>query len=232
MALVAAVKDGKVVTETASSNSLKSQKNSGGNMDKDAFLQLLVAEMQYQDPLEPTSNTEYITQFAQFSQVESLTNMQDGIDLQGAYQLVGKDVVMKTTSASTGETSYVDGRVDYVYVENGEPYLCINGSLYAYSDLDTVVDGEYLSAYEKVSDWCKELAKMPKAELITESDCEAIKKLIETYEGMTDYEKTFIATDVKKIYTDLVNAYTVLTTVSGSEEGTESGSEGETKSEE
>ena len=53
----ATVKNGEIVT-SASQDSLSTKgtdKNSG--MDKDAFLQLLVAQMKYQDPLEPTSNT-------------------------------------------------------------------------------------------------------------------------------------------------------------------------------
>ena len=75
MALVAPVENGKIV-ETASQASVKkSTKSSKSGMDKEAFLQLLVAQMKYQDPLEPTSNTEYISQYAQFSQVEQMQNM-------------------------------------------------------------------------------------------------------------------------------------------------------------
>ena len=58
MALMAPVQNGQIV-ETESQKSLKKQQTAEKNsMDKDAFLQLLVAQMQYQDPLEPTSNTE------------------------------------------------------------------------------------------------------------------------------------------------------------------------------
>ena len=61
MALMAPVKDGKIV-ETESQKSLKKELTATKNgMDKEAFLQLLVAQMQYQDPLEPTSNTEFIS---------------------------------------------------------------------------------------------------------------------------------------------------------------------------
>ena len=38
------------------------------------FLQLLVAEMKYQDPLEPTTNTEYVSELASFTQVEATQN--------------------------------------------------------------------------------------------------------------------------------------------------------------
>ena len=53
------IQDGKVVDTTAKGNSKSSSsKASNSSLDKEAFLQLLVAQMKYQDPLQPTSNTE------------------------------------------------------------------------------------------------------------------------------------------------------------------------------
>ena len=138
MALVAAVENGQIV-ESASQSSLSKTTSTSNDMDKDAFLQLLVAQMKYQDPLEPTSNTEYISQYAQFSQVESMTNMAASMDLQRACSLVGEEVYIKTTTSS-GETSYVQGKVDYVVYENGKAYLAINEQLYSLDDLDTIAD--------------------------------------------------------------------------------------------
>lgn len=137
MALVAPVENGKIV-ETASQTSVKkSTKSSKSGMDKEAFLQLLVAQMKYQDPLEPTSNTEYISQYAQFSQVEQMQNMSSSMDLQRASSLVGKEVYIKTTTSS-GETKLVQGRVDYVSYENNKAYLYINEKKYSIDDLDSV----------------------------------------------------------------------------------------------
>ncbi len=206
MALMAHMVDGKLETSTLSANSLANdKKTSNSNMNKDAFLQLLVAEMQYQDPLEPTSNTEYISQFATFSQVESLGNMEDTLALQSSYDLVGKEVIMKVTDRA-GESTYKSGMVDFVYIEAGKPYLSIDGELYSLDDLDTVIDAEYLSAYNKVMDWASELSKIPKPTLITLEHKDAIEKLQKIYEGMNDYELSFIATDVKKLYEDAVKA--------------------------
>lgn len=44
-------------------------------LGRDAFLQLLVAQMQNQDPLEPVSNTDMVAQLAQFSSLEQMTNL-------------------------------------------------------------------------------------------------------------------------------------------------------------
>ena len=96
------IKNGEVVDTSAESNSSSStSKKSGGSLDKDAFLQLLVAQMKYQDPLEPTDNTEYISQLATFSQLEETQNMQASLQEMEANSLVGKQVVLRVTSSAT-----------------------------------------------------------------------------------------------------------------------------------
>lgn len=226
MALVAAVENGKIV-ESASQNSLKNQSTSSTDgMDKDAFLQLLVAQMKYQDPLEPTSNTEYISQYAQFSQVEQMQNMAASTDLARASSLVGQEVYIKTTS-STGSTDYVQGRVDYVVFENGKAYLSIDESLYSLDDLDTVVDGTYLDAYNKAYDFTVRLNKLPSVNGIDLSDADEIDELEEIYNGMSDYEKSFIATDTLKSLNKYIERLKEVRNAAG-ESDQDTGSEEET----
>ena len=189
--LMAPVKDGKIV-ETDSQNSPKKAKSSDNNgMDKDAFLQLLVAQMQYQDPLEPTSNTEYISQYAQFSQVEQMQNMASTSELARATSLVGKEVYIKTTD-SKGDPKLLYGKVDYVVFENNKAYLAIDESLYALEDLDTVVDLDYKNAFDKAYDFTVALNKLPVVGGIDLSYAEDIDKLEKIYNEMTDYEKSFL----------------------------------------
>jgi flagellar basal-body rod modification protein FlgD len=47
------------------------------DMDKDAFLKLFMTQLQYQDPLSPMDNSQFIAQMADFSSVEQLTNIAD-----------------------------------------------------------------------------------------------------------------------------------------------------------
>lgn len=194
MSAIAQVQDGKIV-ETSSQNSLANAVSSSSNgMDKDTFLQLLVAQMKYQDPLEPTSNTEYISQYATFSQVEQMQNMAGTMELSRASQLVGQQVWVKTTN-SRGESSYVQGQVDYVVYENGKAYVSIQEKLYSIDDVDTVVDKDYNEAYNLASDFVNRIFMLPGLNGIDLSDCDEIDELEKIYNDMNDYQKTFVAKD-------------------------------------
>ncbi|MCR5715411.1 MAG: flagellar hook capping protein, partial [Lachnospiraceae bacterium] len=124
MSLTASVVDG-VIQESSSAASLAGSSSSSSTSsayNQDTFLQLLVAEVQNQDPLEPTSNTEWVSQYATFSQLESMNNMSASYELSRASALVGQTVQIKVTS-STGTTSIYQGKVDYVTYEENKAYL-------------------------------------------------------------------------------------------------------------
>ena len=149
MGITAPVKDGKIVESSvsAAADSDKTREVSN-SMDKDAFLQLLVAQMKYQDPLEPTSNTEYVAQLATFSELEAMTNLNESMSVSRASELVGKKVTIQTTSATTGEITEAQGTVDYVLVENNKAYLVIDGNPYSIDDLSSVMTDDYWKQYQ------------------------------------------------------------------------------------
>lgn len=194
MGVVQEVKDGKFVeSNSAASLAEANKKKRTGNdsLDKDAFLQLLVAQMKYQDPLEPTSNTEYISQFATFSELEQMQNMSASMDLFRASSLVGETVLLKVTD-SEGRTINVQGNVDYVVYEKNKAYLSVNGELYSMDDLDTVADPTYLEAYKLAADWLNIYNKLPEIEKLTIADRENVEKLDKMYQEMNDYQKNFL----------------------------------------
>lgn len=127
------------MTEISSVPSLSSGWASGSSaptssqqsLDKDAFLQLLVAQMKYQDPSNPTDATQFMAQTAQFTLVEQFQAVQaltqsmlDTSRSQTAVSLVGQQVTW-TDSAGTSQT----GVVSSVSMESGEPVLTIGDSL-------------------------------------------------------------------------------------------------------
>ena len=195
------IKNGQVVDTSAESNSSSStSKKSGGSLDKDAFLQLLVAQMKYQDPLEPTDNTEYISQLATFSQLEETQNMQASLQEMEANSLVGKQVVLRVTSSATGETSDVTGTVDSVIHENNKTYLMVNNNLYSIDDLYSVMDDSYMDAISLAKSFSLAIASLPSADELTLDNAGTLTNLRKAYDSMTSYQKSFIKqSDIDKL---------------------------------
>lgn len=148
MAVTAGINSDNTVQASNGKNTMNSTSASTSNsaLDKDAFLQLLVAQMKYQDPLEPASNTEYIAQLATFSQVEELQNVSSSMTSAKANALIGSTVVVKTKSDS-GEESYIGGVVERVVNQDGKTYLGINGNLYDIDDMDSLVNEDFYKKY-------------------------------------------------------------------------------------
>ncbi|HSC83083.1 MAG TPA: flagellar hook assembly protein FlgD [Pseudomonas sp.] len=81
----------------------------GGELGKDQFLQLLVTQLNNQNPLEPQANGEFIAQLAQFTQVEGIQDLNSSMEsLLSGYQssqalqassLVGRNVIVPTDKA-------------------------------------------------------------------------------------------------------------------------------------
>ncbi|MEZ5316919.1 MAG: flagellar hook capping FlgD N-terminal domain-containing protein [Vicinamibacterales bacterium] len=54
-------------------------------LGRDAFLSLLVTQLQHQDPLQPQANGEFLAQLAQFSSLESLQDIKDDLSALRTY---------------------------------------------------------------------------------------------------------------------------------------------------
>lgn len=197
MAVSAVVKDGKI-EETQSESSVKKAASKTG-MDKEAFLQLLVAQMKYQDPLEPTSNTEYISQYATFSQVEQMQNMAATMELTRASSMVGKLVAVETTD-KMGDVKQLQGMVQYVTYENGKAYVSIDGNLYSADDVTAVIDETYQSAYDLAVSFVTAMDNLPRVERLTIDDRESVEALQKGFNNMTSYQQSFISDEyIKKL---------------------------------
>ncbi|WP_410769253.1 flagellar hook assembly protein FlgD [Fontibacillus sp. BL9] len=107
-------------------------------LGKDDFLKLMMAQMQYQDPLSPMDNKEMVAQMAQFTSVEQLVNISDQLkamsqSLGNSSGLIGKVVswVAETKTGnydiSTGKPEVIQtvesGLVDSIIVRSGLHYV-------------------------------------------------------------------------------------------------------------
>lgn len=194
MALIQQVKDGRFVEDSSDASSSTTgsgkKKNVNNTMGQEQFLQLLVAQMQYQDPLEPTSNTEWVAQMATFSMVESLNNMQQAFDKQSANALVGKYVLI-----NDGDNGYVKGKVDYITKQDGKTKLSVNDKLYDLDKLDTVADEEYYKGSVLANEFHEMIKLLPDEKNLTVNDAGLVKSAREEYDKMTEAQKQFVEKD-------------------------------------
>lgn len=98
------------VQNTTGTKATSTPSNPGGELGKDDFLKLLIAQLRYQNPLDPTDPTQFMAQTAQFTMVEKLTQMADQSDkaavtqkLLTASSMVGKQITYLRTDGTTGK---------------------------------------------------------------------------------------------------------------------------------
>jgi flagellar basal-body rod modification protein FlgD len=120
----------------------------GEALGKDSFLQLLVTQMRYQDPLEPAKDTEYIAQLAQFNSLEQMQNLNDKFEkmfkwsqVTQASGLIGKQVDGLSLTGEdknndgTADIAKVSGAVKEVKFVEGEPVLLVGNAEVKFSDI-------------------------------------------------------------------------------------------------
>jgi flagellar basal-body rod modification protein FlgD len=70
-------------------------------LGKDDFLRLLVTQLKYQDPMNPTDNQQFMAQMAQFSTVEGINNLESTLSSLQGEGLIGKEVTYTTPDGTT-----------------------------------------------------------------------------------------------------------------------------------
>ena len=103
------------------SSSSSAVKNKSAELGKDAFLKLLVAQLRYQDPMNPMKDQEFIGQMASFSSLEQMQNMNLSLATSQASSMIGKQIIW--SDSKTGKT--YTGVVESVTVKDGTPYLMV-----------------------------------------------------------------------------------------------------------
>lgn len=207
------------VNKTTNNSSINNEnkKKSQNMVDEDMFLQLLVAEMQYQDPLEPTSNTEYVSELASFTQVSALQDMKSSMDDINANSLVGQYVTILTD-----EGDEISGLVDYVTQKDGETMVSIDDELYNVKNVNDVFNGTYYEAITTAGTFHEMMAKLPSESELSVSDRDDLEKALTVYNSMTDYTLQFVAEDdVKKIETLVARLNSLLAPADNNSDGDE-----------
>jgi flagellar basal-body rod modification protein FlgD len=109
---------------------MKPKSASNGELGKDDFLKLFVAQLSHQDPMNPMNDQDMMGQMASFSQLEQITNM------AAANQSIATSLSSTSAVGLIGRTvTYVDkdkvahtGTVEKVTVTDGKPSLTVSGT--------------------------------------------------------------------------------------------------------
>jgi len=107
--------------EAAAAN-VSAENSDSNELGQTAFLELMITQLENQNPLSPQDNSEFVAQLAQFSSVEGLDRLNNSFDdfsanfisnqaLQ-ASSLVGTSVAVPTSQAQLFEGSFVGGNID------------------------------------------------------------------------------------------------------------------------
>ena len=96
-------------------------------IQQEDFLQVLLAQLQFQDPLEPLDNNEFIAQFAELTNLEQTQQFNDKLDtlltLENSGQAIG--LINRSVQVATNTGTEV-GEVISVAFQNGAPELTIS----------------------------------------------------------------------------------------------------------
>ena len=122
---------------TAASSSAP-QAASQKTVGKDEFLKLFVTQLKFQDPLSPMDSTGFTTQLAQFSSLEQLTNLNDGMkslllsqnSLQNSLSanLIGKKVGFQGKDASGGAGAMQYGTMTGITFDADKTWFVVDGA--------------------------------------------------------------------------------------------------------
>lgn len=132
---------------------------SKGSLGKDDFLKLLVTQLQYQDPLNPTDNTQFVAQLAQFSSLEGLTNLQktaegmkgslDSMQDYSSASLIGRSV---KADGDSFEFSGSPVTLGYSVMDNAASAVMTvrdsAGRLVSSADIGAVAAGDHLAEWD------------------------------------------------------------------------------------
>jgi flagellar basal-body rod modification protein FlgD len=96
------------------------------SLQKDDFLKLLLAELQYQDPLNPADNTEFVAQLAQFSTLEQMTQMNENLEASLETSTANSETINNAMMISYFGKTVLAETADFVYDGETEAKLNFN----------------------------------------------------------------------------------------------------------
>lgn len=100
------------------------------DLGQQEFLQLLVAQMRHQDPINPLDGAEFASQLAQFNSVEQLINVNSGLEtLKGSQEMMSRSLTNTMAASLTGkEVKALNNQIALQAGDSSEVMFRLNGT--------------------------------------------------------------------------------------------------------
>ena len=132
-------------------------RTTGLKNDSNMFLTLMLKQLENQDPTEPMDNTEWLSQLAQYSSLEQMTQMNSGLENCAKYinamyddmmlnseisqtlSMIGKDVTLKIPNEEDPKNpTIITGNVEEASFESGSGQIKVNGQYYSIENVVSI----------------------------------------------------------------------------------------------
>ncbi|OGH94729.1 MAG: hypothetical protein A2039_01405 [Candidatus Melainabacteria bacterium GWA2_34_9] len=133
-----------ITNNTTKVQAEKSAKTTGtSELGQDAFLQLLMAQMKNQDPLNPTDSSQFMSQQAQFTQISELQKLNKSLassnQIMQASSLIGKNVSL--IDPNDAEKTIL-GTVSEAKINSTGASVIVNGNEYSINSILSVKEAD------------------------------------------------------------------------------------------
>ena len=143
--------------QTAFTQSNTTDRKTSSKNDSNMFLNLMLQQLKNQDPTQPTDNTEWLSQLAQYSSLEQMTQMNTGLtncmnyisamykdmsmnaEITQTLSMVGKEVTITIPDENdSSKTTEVTGKVTEANFKDGTGKVKVNGEYYSISNITSI----------------------------------------------------------------------------------------------
>ena len=143
--------------QTAFTQSNTTDRKTSSKNDSSMFLNLMLQQLKNQDPTQPTDNTEWLSQLAQYSSLEQMTQMNTGLtncmnyisamykdmsmnaEITQTLSMVGKEVTITIPDKNdSSKTTEITGKVTEANFKDGTGKVKVNGEYYSISNITSI----------------------------------------------------------------------------------------------
>jgi flagellar basal-body rod modification protein FlgD len=121
------------------------RENNNGQLDREAFLMLLITQLRHQDPLNPMEDRDFIAQMAQFSALEQMQIQTRAVEQQQAFSMIGKTIHAHWFDEATNDFRDVTGLVSSVTSRFGQIFLQVDGVDVPLQNVQVVAEDHFTS---------------------------------------------------------------------------------------